>query len=123
MTETVQLHTRDKRTVEAEAEIDRKPEGVRVAKAAAILAAGLVAGVASIVVPVLHLVSTWALPLLGAAGAWFVYNQRIVIGRVRGTCPLCDAALDAEGGPLEDPMWIRCQACQGPLRLELRPRA
>lgn len=118
-TEPVRLHTRDKRTVDASAEVVRADEGRRIAKAGAIFAAGLVAGLASIVVPVVHLVSTWALPLLGAAGAYFVYNQRVVIGRVRGTCPLCEAPLDAEGGALEDPMWIRCQACQGPLRLEL----
>jgi hypothetical protein len=119
--ETVKLHTRDKRVVEATADIRRLNGGVQAAKAMAFGFGGIFLGIGSILIPIAHFVLPWLLPIGGIIiGAWHA-SQKAIVNWVKGTCPMCGAAFQAEGGALEDPMWVRCTACAAPLRLEVAP--
>lgn len=117
--ESILLHTRDKRTFEGEAEVKRLGTGARVLRAGAILVGGLVLGVGSVVIPVVHLISTWLLPILGLIGAVVAFRVTIKVPEIRMTCPECAKAGQVVGGAWEDPLWVRCPHCQLPLRVEL----
>ena len=118
--ESATLRLRDGRTAVASVAVERRSAGVRAVRAGWMAGAGLVLGVASVVVPILHLVSTWALPLAGAIGAWFAWNSATFIGAVRAACPACAADAEiAPNGALDSPHWLRCPHCQAPLELSL----
>src|SRR5690606_4394395 len=87
--EAITLKSRDGDTVEGTAEVVRFGEASRMARAGALAFGGLVLGIASIVVPVLHFVSTWLLPLVGVLAAVHVYRTPLRISRVETSCPSC----------------------------------
>lgn len=120
-TEPVHLVTRDHRRSPATALVTRRSIGARLARAAPVALLGAVLGVASLPIPAAHLVLPWLLPLLGLGIAAYLASVHTIIGDVSGTCPMCAGAITVTGGPLEDPMWLRCSACQAPLKLELAP--
>lgn len=117
-TEPIVLHTREGTDVPASAEVVRYGEGVRMAKAAALVLGGLVGGAVLIVVPVLHLISTWLLPLAGIAGAVLVYRTTLRVSRVEATCPSCGEDFTVEESMAQDD-WIRCTHCTHPLQLDV----
>ena len=78
--------------------------------------AGLIIGPATIVIPIAHFVTTWAIPLLSVLIAVHMYRMGPNIKRIVGQCPVCDAAIDAAGGTAASDLWIRCEGCQEPLQ-------
>jgi hypothetical protein len=119
MPERITLTPRQGQPVAAEADVRRPSESGRVAKAAAWGLGGLVLGGLSIFIPIAHFVTTWAIPLAGFGMAWWTMSVRAYVERVRGECPSCGKAFDVEGGPMDDPMWVRCPHCKLPLQLTL----
>ena len=117
--EPVRLHTRDKRTVDGEADFVRIGGGAATVRALAFLVGGLVLGAGSIVIPVAHFVLPWLLPIVGVVAAVIAFRSRIKVPEVRVTCPECGSDAAIEAGAWEDPLWIRCPNCQLPLRVEL----
>lgn len=118
-TESVRLHTRDKRTIEAQAEVIRYSQGARIGRALAVGVGGFVVGAATIVIPVAHLILPWLIPILGLFGAWYVLHTGARVPEVRAKCPDCGKEFAVEGGPWEDPLWIRCPDCTLPMRVDI----
>jgi len=117
--ESIRLHTRDKRTIEAEAEVTRYSQGARIGRAAAVAVIGTGIGAATIVIPVAHLILPWLIPILSWVGAYFVYRTGAKVPEVHATCPDCDTEFRVEAGAWEDPLWIRCPECKLPLRVDI----
>lgn len=121
-TETVELRDRSGAAVEAQADLRRYSDAARMARGLPIAVGGVVLGACSILIPAVHLISTWLLPLLGGFIGWYVYRIRLVVGAVRGTCPKCGEAFEAEGGTWDEreALWLRCNHCAHPLQLTPR---
>lgn len=124
MSEPIVLRARHGAQTEGTAVITRWSGLTRAARAIAIAVAGLLIGMASIIVPGLHLVSTWLIPLLSLGIAWYVLQIRSRIERVEGLCPSCGASVAA--GPFgaaadDEPLWVRCPSCTIPLEVQWAP--
>ena len=113
--EDIELQTRKNLSKTVQAEVIRTSRPAKLGKALAIAVVGLVIGPATIVIPVAHFVTTWAIPLLSILIAIHVYKMGPKIERIVGACPKCDAAIDTEGGTAASDLWIRCPACHEPL--------
>jgi hypothetical protein len=92
--------------------------GPRVAKSLGILLAGIGAGAALVVVPILHLVTTWALPLAGILGCLRIWRTHARVHSISGACPGCQEALQLEGGRAAFPLRVDCPACHRPLFID-----
>ena len=90
-------------------------DGSRYGRAAAFLCAGIVGGAIFIVVPILHLFTTWALPLTGLIACIHTLRTRGVLKNITGNCPACDSAISLEGGRAEFPIRDACPNCLRPL--------
>ncbi len=120
MNEEVILRARSGEHGPARAAVRRFNGGQRIGKAVPFAAGGVLLGAGSVVIPGVHLISTWALPLLGFGLAWYMYSRVGAVDAVEGDCPACGEAMRAEGGPWEEPMWVRCGRCNVPLQVELQ---
>lgn len=119
MGETLTLAGRDGSRFEGEAEVTRYTGGQRLSKALPVGVGGTILGLCTIVIPGLHFVSTWLIPLLSIGTAYYLYNRRGALGEVRATCSKCGGQMMAEGGAWEDPMYVRCNHCQTPFEVTL----
>lgn len=119
MKEDVTLKSRDGNTSPGTAEVARYSSGQRLGKALPIAIGGTLLGAATIVIPGVHLISTWAIPLLAIGIAWYFFSKLGAVDGVQGACPACGEAMNAEGGPWEDPMWVRCNHCNQPIEVKL----
>jgi hypothetical protein len=117
-TERAVLHTLDHRTAEASADVVRTHPVWLVSRSLLVILVGFAVGFLSILWP-LNIVSVWLIPLMACGLAYALYTSRVRIREVSATCPLCGAAVRVGERPMDDPMWIRCPSCEGPLRLEL----
>lgn len=120
MREPVTVEDRHHEQAEGTAEVVRFNTAQRLTRAVPVAVIGTIVGLGTIVIPGLHLVSTWAIPLLSIGIAAYLYQRRGTVDRVQGSCPSCSAALDADGGAWEDPMWVRCKSCEAPLQVVLK---
>ncbi len=98
-------------TASADATIERYPEAARIGKAVGFFAGGFLLGGACIFVPVLHLVTTWALPLAGIVLGMRTLKIDRVFGPITGTCPLCEKPIELRGGPIKASNWRVCPQC------------
>jgi len=80
---------------------------------------GVLGGTVCLVVPVVHLVSTWALPLGGILMGIRTLKRRIVLYTPEGTCPTCGQHLQLSSGSIDDPSWQACPHCKAPLKIAL----
>lgn len=116
MKETVTLRRRNGTSGPAEAEVRRTSEGMRSVQAFGIFFGCVIVGVCTIVIPVAHLILPWAIPLIGAIIAVYVYGKKGDVDSVRGVCPACETEVDLLGGPIEASMWRACPSCKEPLQ-------
>lgn len=116
-TETAILKNRKGVEVEVQAEVKRYTASSRSLVAGGLVLTTTTLGLGTIVIPGLHFVGPWLIPLLGMAVAWYLYNRVMVVGNVTGDCPDCDKPMTiTEGGSVgNDPMWLRCPHCHTPL--------
>lgn len=117
--EVVRLEARDGGVAEGSAEVTRYSSGQRLGKALLVGIGGTIVGICTIVIPGLHFVTTWLVPLLSIGTAIYLYGRKGAVSAVKCTCPGCSEAMEAEGGAWEDPMWVRCNHCNTPLRVVL----
>ena len=92
----------------------------RTVKAAAIMVAGFAGGGACIIVPGLHLVTTWALPLLGIVLGLRAYRTQASIDGGQGACPACGKPIDLI--PIKvgaDLASMTCPSCKEPVAIRL----
>ena len=115
--ERATLRHRDGRTAEVEADVRRYSAGRRTGTAAAILAVAFIVGPSTIVVPGVHFVAPWLVPLLGIGVALYIYRRVMIVDEVRGDCIDCGQAMRiTEGGSVgNDPLWVRCPHCNTPM--------
>ncbi len=99
------------------AELVRYGATSRRLRAAGLIALGFVSGTVCIIVPVLHLVTSWALPLLGIWLGLRALRIPIKVLEVRGRCPGCGEHLELCGGEPSDPR--TCPGCGRALELVL----
>ena len=117
--EAITLSTPRKLSNQAEAEVVRTKAGTRLVKSLFIGIGGTVIGIMTILIPVAHFVTTWAIPLMSIFAAWYLYKMGPLIQRIVGTCPSCDAPIDVEGGTAAADLWIRCPSCNEALHPSL----
>ena len=120
-TETVTLAQREGEPVSGTAEVTRYSAAARAARAWGLAIAGIVIGAASIVVPGVHLISTWLIPLLAIGLALYVRRIRARVGLINATCPSCGEPMSIEspGAVADEAVWVRCDKCTHPLELRL----
>ena len=123
-TESVQLRTREGATGEAQAEVTRYSAGRRLAVSLTLAVGGTVLGLSTLIIPGVHFVGPWLIPLLSLGIAGYLFRRTMVIGTVRGPCLSCgaDMVLDEGGSVGNDAVWLRCPACNTPHEL-LPPEA
>jgi hypothetical protein len=102
----------------ATATLTRYERGERMGRAVGFAALGLVGAGIFVVVPALHLITTWLLPLAGLLAARSAWRTEAKLTDARGECPACGAKITLSGGQLTDaPLWDACSACSRPLCL------
>ena len=82
------------------------------------LVGGFGLGAALIVVPILHLITTWALPLAGAIACVGALRTRARLENIQGCCPGCEASFSHNGGRAVFPIRIDCPDCRRPISIE-----
>ena len=95
------------------------PQGLRILVASIWLLVGFGGAAALIVVPIVHLFSTWGLPLAGILGAMNAIKTTERVSHVTGQCPACKGKLLLAGGRAVFPLRDACEHCSRPLILNL----
>ena len=98
-------------------------DAARVGRAVAFLLLGLVGAVACLLIPVLHLITTWALPLAGAVAAAHALRTRVRVGAVRGECPSCGQEVDLEVASTTEAVQALCPGCRTLIEVAPAPEA
>lgn len=99
------------------ADIARYSDAMRITIGSLYIVGGLVGGTVCIVVPVAHLITTWALPLGGIFMGLRAFKRRVVIYQPAGVCPSCGEAIELVGGSVDDRSWQKCPKCHAELRV------
>lgn len=99
--------------------VSRPSHARRVTLASIYAGGGVIGGVAFIIVPIVHLFTTWALPLIGVLMAMRTMRRTLAIERVDGTCPSCDAEIHDYDRGGDDPAWQVCPRCDARLAIQL----
>ncbi len=115
--QVITWRTADGESGRATAEILRYGQGARQLRAAGFIAAGLLGAAACIIVPVLHLITTWALPALGIFLGIRALKTPLRIVEIQGPCPKCGERLELPGGQPEDAR--SCPHCNASIELVL----
>ncbi|GEM_PF-6185232 len=87
----------------------------RIGKSVAWLVGGFVGAALCIVVPILHLITTWALPLAGIVAFVVTLRTRSTLTDIAGSCPGCGADIALRGGQATFPLRDACPECHRPL--------
>lgn len=95
-----------------EAEVVRYSTASRITQATLWVIGGQLGGTACIIIPVVHLFSTWGLPLLGILMSVRTMRREVVIHQPSGTCPACNEKIELAGGAANDPEWQVCPHCK-----------
>lgn len=101
------------------AEVVRYSQATRVTFAVMYVLGGLLGGLFCIVVPVVHLFTTWGLPVLGVLMAIRAMRRTVVVYHPEGACPACGAMIQLVSGPIDDTAWQHCPDCQAALQIRL----
>ena len=117
--ETIHLSSHTGVSTQAKALVLRRTPAVRLALFLIIAIGGTVIGLATILIPVAHFVTTWFIPLVSIYIGWYLFKMGPSIQHIVGNCPVCEAAIDTAGGTAAADLWIRCGQCSEPLHPEL----
>jgi hypothetical protein len=101
------------------AQVLRFSPASRWGRATAFALGGLIGGTACIIIPIVHLFTTWALPLLGFFMAWRTLKRDVVVLPPDGPCPACRQPLQLTGGVQSDPEWQVCPLCKATLQFDV----
>lgn len=115
--QSIELRSPDGATSAAVALIKRPTASQRGVLAAAYAVGGLLLGGACIVIPIIHLVTTWALPLIGIVLAVRTMRRETIVTRVEGMCPACSKPIEAYDRGGDDPAWQLCPHCDARLQI------
>lgn len=81
---------------------------------------GLLGAFACILIPIVHLITTWALPIAGVYLARRTLKREVLVYDIEGRCPACGKPITLAGGATNEPVWQACPECQAPLRVCVR---
>jgi hypothetical protein len=116
----VTLLAEDGTAREGRATVQPISPGGRTARTLGYVLGGLLGGAACIIIPVLHLITTWALPLIGILAGLRAWRARADVRDVQGPCPACGEPIELGGGCVsEEPLSTSCPSCQAPLRVRV----
>lgn len=93
------------------------PFSMRVLAALLWLAIGFGGAAVLVVVPVVHLISTWLFPLVAVLGAFNALRTPRRVSHVTGRCPVCQGKLLLAGGRADFPVRDSCEHCGRPLTI------
>ncbi len=113
----ITLKTADGSSGPAVAEIIEYSSSARITKGVLFMVGGVLGGAACIIVPVVHLFTTWGLPLAGILLGIRALRTHRKLDRVTGRCPDCEAEIELVGGALTEPARQKCCRCAAPLEL------
>ena len=113
--QTVILNAADGTSGRAVAHLERYSSTARVGKAIFFVLAGILGAAACIIVPVLHLITTWAFPLAGIVLCVKTLRTRERLVSIAGPCPSCGAPVELPGGAMTDSR--TCPSCQAVLKV------
>ena len=111
------LHSETGATSEALGRYTEYPASMRFLTALIWLGIGFGGAALLIVVPVVHLISTWLLPLVAVLGAFSALRTPSRVSHVTGRCPVCQGKLLLAGGRAEFPVRDSCEHCGRPLTI------
>src|SRR5262249_3672221 len=117
--EPVVIRAENGQTSAGQAEIVRFSNASRITKSTLWVIAGLFGGTVCIIVPVVHLVTTWGFPLLGILMAIRTMKRDVSRHDPEGVCPAWGQPAEFAGGPLIDTEWQACPHCQAKLRFDV----
>jgi hypothetical protein len=103
------------------ADVARYSDFARISIGVMWIVGGLLGGLMFIVVPIVHLITTWALPLGGILLGVRAFKRRLVFYQISGTCPACREPIDLIGGLVDDPAWQVCPKCESKLSVRSGP--
>src|SRR5687767_7885019 len=98
------------------AEVLRHSQANRMTIAMLYALGGFFGATVCIVVPIAHLITTWALPVGGIFMAIRTWKREIVIVGTEGPCPNCEKPIQLSGGSATEPEWQVCPECKARLR-------
>ena len=98
-------------------DVVRHSTAVRIIMASMWAVGGFLLAAPCILIPVVHLVSTWGLPLLGILMGLRAWKRRVVIHNITGTCPACQQQIQLNGGSIDDMSWQVCPVCKAALKV------
>ena len=119
MAEAITFVSPDGTQAEGTADVIRYSPTSRAVRATLFVIGGLLGATACIVIPILHLFTTWGLPLLGIYMAVRTMRREVVLMDVHGTCPCCGKSIQLPGGAMNEPAWQACPQCQEPLQMRV----
>ena len=93
------------------ADVARYSDAARLTIGTMWIIGGFLGALMFIIVPVVHLITTWALPLGGILLGLRAYKRRVVFYQVAGTCPACRESIELVGGSIDDADWQSCPKC------------
>jgi hypothetical protein len=104
---------------EADVVIERLTLSARLARAAAVMGAGLLLAVIALPIPLVHFVLVPAGVLLGLTFGAIRLKQREIFRRAEGSCPFCGAhqRLGLAGRAFRLPRRVHCAECRRELDL------
>lgn len=115
--EPVTLKTAEGATGVAAAQVERYTPGARRGKAALFIVGGILGGAACIIIPVLHLITTWGLPVLGIVLGLRALRTEFRVYSVSGRCPACDEVVEIVGLSPDHPR--PCPRCRTELSVRV----
>ena len=102
------------------AEVVRYSTLARTTTATLYIVGGVLGGTVCILIPLVHLITTWALPLLGIFMGIRALRRHVVLYQPQGPCPHCGKPMQLPGGSIDDADWQHCPHCQAILTVLLQ---
>ena len=95
-------------------------KGARLAKAGAVLVGSIALGACTIVIPVVHFIAPWLLPLAGTIAAVSIAKTEASLTEIEGSCPACETSVKLGGGRAIFPIREACDSCSRPLLISVK---
>jgi len=117
MSTVLQIRSQTGKSGDGRATLAAIDPATRGGKAAAFVAVGVVAALACIWIPIVHLITTWLFPVVGAVLAWKTWTTEATFAEAAAACPECGAALTLKDRGAKFPMREGCAGCSTQLEI------
>jgi len=114
---TLQVRSQTGKAADGQATLSVVDPATRGGKAAAFAVAGIVGAAACIWIPIVHLITTWLFPLIGAVMAWKTWSTQAVFASATASCPECSHSLALVDKGANFPLRESCTSCSTQLEI------